>query len=508
MSEQDKNRDSDLIGRISFVVGTLGKLVTMAAVRGAMRKKTWTKSVVKFWVGYVPFTLLIVYAPSWNIPRILDHMPWISSWGLGAWVYFHVSLRAQLIILTVVPFLGWLVGIGWVSAVRLMPYQRAVEHLGLKTPTDLKPTVVDVIPTLPGQKKILVKAVGIAVADFQSKKAALESALNRFVQEIRVCESNRQIIEIRISEKELPKLIPFDEVSNHLASPFSFLIGEGLSGFMVTNLLTVHHLLVAGSSGGGKSFFVKQLLIGVLQTSKYIQLYLIDLKKGVELKVFEKLENVFIAKNQVSAILALDAVAKEMDRRFDYLEKHGYTEIDCQRDKLDRIIVLVDEASELYTLVKSSKAARASAESARELSDRIAKLGRVAGIHLILATQKVLKETIDTRVQANINARMVFRTQTMADSMTVLGSKHAFELPEIGGRGIWSVGSRDMIVQTPKLDNGEVATKVALLAEKFNGNNSPLFKKMLSIQKKKVEEPDDSAKDEAQDGVNAETEAF
>jgi S-DNA-T family DNA segregation ATPase FtsK/SpoIIIE len=268
----------------------------------------------------------------------------------------------------------------------------------------------------------------------------------------------------------------------------------------------VHHMLIAGASGGGKSFFVKQLLVGLLETSNYIQLYLIDLKQGVEVKVFEKLENAAIAKSQGAAVQMLDAVAKEMDRRFTYLEKHGYTEIDCKRDKLDRIIVLVDEAAELYGLTKSSKAARKSADTARDLSDRIAKLGRVAGIHLIAATQKVLKDTIDTRIQANMNARMVFRTQTVADSLTVLGSKHASELPEVKGRGIWLVGSKEMLVQTPKLDNEEVALKVAKLLGKFNGEHSPVYNPMLSIQKKKAEKTGAAAKEEDEDCVNNEAE--
>ena len=153
--------------------------------------------------------------------------------------------------------------------------------------------------------------------------------------------------------------------------------------------------------------------------------------------------------------------------------------MDSKRDRLDRIVVLVDEASELFTLVRSSKAVRASAESARDLADKIAKLGRVAGIHLILATQKVVKETIDTRVQTNMNARMIFRVNTAAGSMTVLGNKMAADLPEIQGRGIWSVGSQDLIVQTPKLDNEEVATEVTELIKKFNGDAKPLFQKML-----------------------------
>lgn len=508
MSEQNKKNDSDFIARISLMIETLVVLLAKLLVRGAKSPTTWTKRSLKCWTLYFACVILIVYAPSWDVPRIIDHLPRIFPVGLGEWISFHMSLRSQAVILTVLPFTLWLIMLGVIILIKIHPYESALEHLGLKTPTGLKPTVVNVIPGLHGQKKILVKAVGLAVTDFQSKKALLQSALNQFVQDIRISESNQQIFEIRISKKELPTLIPYNTMAPHLSEPFSFLVGEGMNGFIIASLLKVHHLLVAGSSGGGKSFFVKQLLIGLLKSSKHIQLYLIDLKKGVEVKVFEKLENVVIAKNEISAIQYLDAVVREMDRRFEYLEKNGFTEIDCTRDKLDRIVVLVDEASELFTIVKGSKAMKATAENARELADRIAKLGRVAGIHLILATQKVVKETIDTRVQLNINARMIFRVNTKEGSMTVLGNKTAYDLPEIGGRGIWSVGSRDLLVQTPKLDNKEVGIKVAELTEKFNGEHSPLLQNMLSLQPKKQETSGGTTDSDVQDGIDANSRAY
>ncbi|NJL25225.1 MAG: hypothetical protein HC902_08630 [Calothrix sp. SM1_5_4] len=139
----------------------------------------------------------------------------------------------------------------------------------------------------------------------------------------------------------------------------------------------------------------------------------------------------------------------------------------------------MDEASVLFTVGKSSKETKVMAEGARELTDKIAKLGRAAGIHLILATQKVVKETIDTRVQTNINAKMCFRVNTIASSMTVLNNKKAAELPDIKGRGIWSVGSNDLVVQVPYLDSEEITEELAELTAKFNGEASPLKQKML-----------------------------
>ena len=242
-------------------------------------------------------------------------------------------------------------------------------------------------------------------------------------------------------------------------------------------------MIVAGATGGGKSYFFKQAFVGLAESSKHIQFYLIDLKHGVETKLFERLENVRIAKEAPEAIVILTAVVEEMENRFRFLEKNGLTEIEPERDKKDRIVVGIDEASVLFTIEKSSKSTKASAEAARDLTDRIAKLGRAAAIHLVLATQKVVKETIDTRVQTNINARMVFRVNTVASSMTVLGNKLASDLPEIPGRAIWSVGSKDTTVQVPRLSLEEITERIDILMGKFNGSAKQNFGPMLEIKK-------------------------
>jgi NTP pyrophosphatase (non-canonical NTP hydrolase) len=504
MSEPTKKQESDLISRLAFVFGMLVAFTGGLVVKGALRWSTWEWTKIRVGLIYFFIVTTVVYAKSHDIPFMIDHMTSFIPLGLGDWVYFHIARSVQLVILTVIPFLMWLALLGAILEVKIYRFQKALDGLGLTNPSGGKLKALDLTSPGLGLWKLAVRAIGFDIADVKSKKVMLESSLNLFVQEIRLANYSRQIVEVIISNRELPTLIPYDSVSELLTEPFSFLIGDAMTGkFIVTSLEKVRHLLVAGASGFGKSFFVKQLLIGLLQSSRHIQLYLLDLKKGVEVKVFEKLENVYIAKDEISAIETLDAVVKEMDRRFEYLEDKGYTEIDCERDKLDRIVVLVDEASELFTIVKSNKALKASAESARDLADRIAKLGRVAGIHLILATQKVLKQTIDTRVQANINARMVFRVNNSQDSVTVLGNKHASEIPEITGRGIWSVGSQEIMVQAPKLDNEEVAKKVAELIKKFNGDASPVLGKMLIAKRLKANQKSGPAKQEFEDGVNA-----
>ncbi len=492
MSEP-KDKSHDLLTALAVIFGTFIKFFVTVVGRGLSRKRIWTKGILLFWMGYLLWLFLMIYSPYWNLPSILDFF-WPSS-GLGHWMYSHVPRKMQFWVLYLLPFLSWLFALGIGDWIRVTKFQRCIDHLGLKTPTGLTPLVTKVIPMENRQMKILVHSIGIDVASFKDKKGVLESSLNAIVQDIRVSESNRQIFEILIAEKEIPKLIEFQEATSFLKKPYTFLVGQAMDNFIVADLCELHHMLVAGTTGGGKSVFFKQTLIGLLRSSKHIQLYLLDLKRGVEVKPFGALDNVEIAKDTVTAISTLKVVCSEMDRRFKYLEDKGFTEIVPERDRMDRIVVAIDEASVLFMIERSSKAAKVNATTARELTDKIAKLGRAAAIHVILATQKVVKETIDTRVQTNIHARMCFRMHNIADSMTVLGNRKAEQLPEIPGRGIWSVGSKDIVVQVPKLDNDGVISEVNALTSKFNGESSPLFQRMLDVSKKKTSRGDGFVED-------------
>lgn len=486
MSEKKKSGGYALLEKI--IRGIFGAIVD-TAWRGARRRGIWTLEALYFWIAYLVTLILVVYGPRWNIPRVIDELsPFDITNGLGHWIARYIPRGVQVALFLVGAFTSWLVYAGFQDWRRTRKFQKAIDHLGLKTPTGLTLNVVAAIPLENRQRKLLVKGTGFDVASLRDKKGALESGFNAIVQDIRVCESDKSIFEVLLAEKELPKEIRFDTLAPELKKPYSFLVGESLDGLIVAHLSEIHHMLVAGSTGGGKSVFFKQALVGLLKSSDHLQLYLLDLKRGVDMKPFEELKNVRIAKEMLPAVSMLQMIVTEMEKRFVYLEKEGYTEIDSKRDKLDRIVVGIDEASVLFTIEKNSKATKELAENARELTDKIAKLGRAAGIHVILATQKVVKETIDTRVQTNINARMCFRVNTVQSSMTVLGNKKASELPEIKGRGIWSVGSRETVVQVPKLLNDELIEEVSALASKFNGEHSPLLQPMLDAAQQ--EEPE------------------
>lgn len=485
MSEQKKENENDVLTMVCVILGTIAIFFFKFVLKAVIRKKTWTQEFIISWACYLLGAVLIVFSPRWNVPALLHLLsPNFLNAEFAEWIYLHIPRWWQVGILFFTPFLTFLFGIGIFEWIKMVKYQKGIDHLGLKTSTGLIPKVKNVIEMDNNQKKILVQAIGIDVAELRSKKGSLESSFNAIVQDVRVAPYNKQLVEIIIAEKELATLIRFEEVADRLKKPYTCLIGESFDQFIVADFCEIHHMLVAGATGGGKSYFFKQLLVSLLKCSDHIQLYLIDLKRGVEMRPFDILNNVKVVKENIDAVILLEAVVKEMDRRFKILEDIKVQEINPKRDKLDRIFVGIDEASELFIVSKTSKEAKDNANRARELTDKIAKLGRAAGIHLILATQKVVKETIDTNVQTNINARVIFRVNTMASSMTVLGNKKAAELPQIKGRAIWSVGSQDIIVQVPKLDADEMNEELGALTTKFNSDTSPFFGLMISPEKK------------------------
>lgn len=397
---------------------------------------------------------------------------------MGFFVY-HVSQLAQSVMLSacVTVALGVIFGIGHFA--KMVRYQKAFRHLGLKSATGDEPKVIDVEAAGDFHQKITVLSLGVGLDQYKAKKADMEATFGSIVEDIRVSERSRKLVEIHLVDKELPTHVSFEKCAGALTEPYSFLVGESLGGVMAQSIRSLPHLLIAGTSGNGKSVFFNQALISMLKTSPHIQLYLLDLKLGVEVKVYGDLPNVKIAKDANEAVQLLKAVVTEMSARFKLLEKNGNKIIDPEKDKKDLILVGVDEASVLYKKKAGDKSVNELVNMARDLTDEITKLGRAACIHLIAATQKVTTKTIDTDVQENIGGRICFRVGTLQGSNVVLGNKKAFELPDIKGRAIWGRGNDFTEVQTPFVSDKFIGQQIAAIKGDFESGKRKCLQPLL-----------------------------
>lgn len=229
--------------------------------------------------------------------------------------------------------------------------------------------------------------------------------------------------------------------------PLAF--GKSISGEeFVTDLAKMPHLLIAGSTGSGKSVGINMIITSLLYSKhpSEVKFVIIDPKK-IELSFYKKLSKHFLAVSPdleeeiittpSNSLLALKAVEYEMEKRYDKLAKIGVRDLveynkrvtnpktkpkdtdEMKHFKLPYIIVIIDELADL--MITSGK-------EVEEPIARLAQLARAVGIHLIVATQRPSVNVITGVIKANFNARMAYQVATRIDSRTILDMNGAEQL--------------------------------------------------------------------------------
>ncbi len=353
--------------------------------------------------------------------------------------------------------------------------QKALNKVGLKSALGKEPEIKRITKTGDLRKKITVETHGIGLGLFEAKRDSLQAAFRMRVESIESANDLGQV-EIYLCAKELPKMVQYADLYTHVKDPYSIIVGQSSKGPVIQSLLSLPHMLISGATGGGKSVFFRSSMLSLLKSSPHIQLYLLDMKRGVEVKEFSELPNVKTAKNKTEAISMLDTLLKEMHRRYDILENAGEKLVDPVRDNLDIIVIGIDEAAVLFS--KSSDV-----EGAREKISELARLGRAAGFHIIPATQKPIKDAIDTDTLDQMNGRMTFRMLSSAASTAATGGGAAKKLPAIKGRAIWSHGADEIEVQTPFINDKFLKAELEVIKTEFKQGKRQNFGELLSIGK-------------------------
>ena len=442
---------------------------------------TWVSVLLVYWdykhLMFANYFFPNLFSPS-TIELLIDYMPQAKV--------------VHTLILAIFP-MGFF---GFIYALIVKdPRKEAVEainHLGLKTAQDKTPQVHKVIELDEFRKKVLVSSIGIGVDKYLQRKSDLEMSFKATVESIRTTENNKYI-EILTTRRVIPRMLPFRNCVSAINEEFIFPIGDSLGGLLTQSLFSLPHMMVAGASGGGKSNFFKQSIVSLMRTTPRLQVYLLDLKKGVESAEFEGLPNVSIAKTETEASILLAKLREEMNERFEILKRAKRTSINPEIDKKDVILIAVDEASVLYSKTRVSKQKARNAAEARELTDDLAKLGRAARMHLIIATQKVTTESIDTKIQENMGGRICFKANTLQGSLTVLGNKMAYELPDIKGRAVWGNGTTFVEVQTPFISDDVLKDEIKSIHQEFIDGKRKSYSQPFSAEAMlESEKPEDT----------------
>jgi S-DNA-T family DNA segregation ATPase FtsK/SpoIIIE len=237
---------------------------------------------------------------------------------------------------------------------------------------------------------------------------------------------------------------------------------------LVIGLEDLPHLLVAGTTGSGKSVFVTSCITGLCthRTPDELRLILVDPKR-VELSIYENLPHV-LAKPVVSPKKAVQALAwavREMERRYEVFARarvrnlKSYNQNVLPKAKLPYIVIVVDELADLMFTAQ---------KDVEDYICRLAQMARATGIHLILATQRPSVNVITGLIKANIPARVAFTLPSQTDSRTIIDVSGAERL--LGKGDMLFVSSkypRPLRLQAPFIDDAKSIAIVEYLANVF-----------------------------------------
>ena len=263
---------------------------------------------------------------------------------------------------------------------------------------------------------------------------------------------------------ELPNLSRENVYLSEIVSSASFskkniklpiALGKSISGEPITgDLFSMPHLLIAGTTGSGKSVCINTIILSLLykHTPDKCRFILID-PKMLELSTYEGIPHLLcpVITEAKKAASVLGWVVKEMESRYRLMTKVGVRNIDGYNEKnkisMPYIVVIVDEMSDLMMV------------AGKEIENYIQKLSqmaRAAGIHIIMATQRPSVDVITGTIKANFPTRISFQVTSKIDSRTILGEQGAEQLLGKGDMLYMSSANRIIRIHAPYVSENEI----------------------------------------------------
>lgn len=318
--------------------------------------------------------------------------------------------------------------------------QKTLENFGI----DVEMGDVSVGPTV--TQYTLRPAVGVKLSAITALSNDLALALAAHPIRIEAPIPGKSLVGIEVPNEQVSvvrfrEILASSEWKKH-TSPLNIVVGKDVAGKpWLADLSRMPHLLVAGSTGSGKTVCLNTIILSLLYQNgpDDLKLILIDPKR-VELPTYNGIPHLMspVITDVKQTTKALRWAIMEMERRFEMLSAAGardiksYNEQVAAGERMPYLIIIVDELADL--MVAASSEVEASVI-------RLAQMARAVGIHLILATQRPSVEIITGLIKANITSRIAFSVASLVDSRTILDSAGAEKL----------LGRGDMLFITSEL---------------------------------------------------------
>lgn len=294
-------------------------------------------------------------------------------------------------------------------------------------------------------------------------------------------------------------------------SKIAYALGKNISGHrIIADLKSMPHLLIAGTTGSGKSVCINSILLSILYraTPKEVQLILID-PKVVELKSYNGIPHLAmpVVTDADKAAAALEHTVREMNRRYNQFAEENVRNISAYNEKLrnenrndevlPEVVIVIDELADLM-LVASQKV--------QDSISRLAAMARAAGMHLIVATQQPLASILTSVIKANIPSRIAFSVSSNSASRVILDNPGAERLLGNGDMLFHPVGSREaMRIQGAFVTDSEVHKVTDYVKKQASPEYVPDILETLNTETtgKLVDEEDDLYQDAVDTVISA-----
>ena len=274
-----------------------------------------------------------------------------------------------------------------------------------------------------------------------------------------------------VTTVSLREVIDSDEFRN-AKSKTSFSVGKDIGGnCIVGNIAKLPHMLIAGTTGSGKSVCMNSIIISLLYKAspEDVKLIMVD-PKMVELGIYNAIPHLLIpvVTDPKKAAGSLQWAVTEMMRRYKAMSDAGVRDLESYNaimeseggKKLPQVVVIIDELADLMLVA---------AKEVEESICRIAQMGRASGIHLIIATQRPSADVITGLMKANIPSRIAFAVASAMESRIILDTQGAEKLVGKGDMLFAPIGSgKPLRVQGCFVSDGEVEAVATYVKENFN----------------------------------------